>query len=106
MGDASQMEFRMAQIVKLAKVVERLAELDSRDTIYASEPWTEGSDAIVALEPERGGVPPEAAEVGMKYFLEVSIARDFVEDWIAALDEKPSSSAICQRLIRYAIYDA
>jgi len=42
----------------------------------------------------------------MTYFLEVSIARDFVEDWIASLDEKPSSSAIRQRLIRYAIFDA
>ena len=76
------------------------------DMRYHSRPASRGSsvivrtDAIVALEPERGGVPPEAAEVGMKYFLEVSIARDFVEDWIAALDEKPSSSAICKRLIR------
>ena len=96
----------MGQIVKLAKVVERLAELDSRDTIYVSEPWTEGSDAVVAPEPEQGGMPPEAAEVGMKYFLEVSIACDFVEDWIASLDEKPNSTAICRRLIRYAIDDA
>jgi len=42
----------------------------------------------------------------MTYFLEISIARDFEEDWIASLDEKPSSSAICQRLISYAIFDA
>ena len=42
----------------------------------------------------------------MKYFLEVDIAREVVEDWIASLGEKPNSTAICRRLIRYAIDDA
>jgi hypothetical protein len=42
----------------------------------------------------------------MKYFLEVDIARDFVEGRIASLGEKPTSTAICRRLIRYAIDDA
>jgi hypothetical protein len=43
----------------------------------------------------------------MMYFLEVDIARDEVlEGWIASLNEKPTSAAICQRLIEYAINDA
>jgi len=100
----------MGQIVKLIKLVERLAELDGEDTIYACEPWTEDSDAMVAREdPVRKpfGIPLEAAEAGMEYFLEVFIARDEVlEGWIASLDEKPTLAAICQRLIEYAINDA
>ena len=100
----------MGQIVKLIQLVERLAELDGEYTIYACEPWTEDSDAMVALEdPDRKpfGIPLEAAEAEMMYFLEVDIARDEVlEGWIASLDAKPTLAAICQRLIEYAIYDA
>lgn len=100
----------MGQIVKLIELVERLAELDGEDTIYAREPWTEDSDAMVAREdPDRKpfGIPLEAAEAGMQYFLEVFIARDEVlEGWIASLDEKPTLAAICRRLIEYAINDA
>ena len=99
----------MGQIVKLIELVERLAELDDEDTIYASEPWTEDSDAMVGLEDQDRkpfGIPIEAAEAGMAYFIEAFIAREFVEAWIASLDEKPTLAAICQRLIQYAINDA
>ena len=100
----------MGQIVKLIELVERLAELDDEYFIFACEPWTEDSDAMVAREdPDRKpfGIPLEAAEAGMAYFLEVFIARDEVlEGWIASLDEKPTSAAICQRLIQYATYEA
>lgn len=100
----------MGQIVKLIQLVERLAELDGEDTIYAREPWTEESDAMVAREDtdrKPFGIPLEAAEAGMQYFLEVFIARDEVlEGWIASLDEKPTLAAICRRLIEYAINDA
>ena len=99
----------MGQIVKLVKLVERLAELDGEDTIYACEPWTEDSAAMVAREDQDRkpfGIPLEAAEAGMMYFLEVFIAREVVEDWIAALGKKPTLSATCRRLIEYATYDA
>ena len=100
----------MGKIVKLIELVERLAELDGEETIYACEPWTEDSDAMVALEdPDRKpfGIPLEAAEAGMSYFLEVFIARDEVLEGLTAfLGEKPNSVAICQRLIEYATYDA
>jgi hypothetical protein len=91
---------------RLGDIVTRLSEFDVSDTIYAAEPWTEDSNAIVAYEPESGGLPPEAAEANMKYFLEVSIASDFLEDWIASLQDEPSASATCERLIQYAINDA
>jgi hypothetical protein len=98
----------MGQTVKLIRLIERLAELDDEDTIYACEPWIEDSDAMVAREDPKAhyGVPLEAAEAGMEYFLEVFIAREVVEGWLNNLDEKPTLAAICQTVIHYAIYDA
>jgi hypothetical protein len=93
-------------LTSLAAVVEQLTAFDNDDTIYASEPWTERSAAIVAREPEAGGLPPEAAGAGLKYFLEVSVAAEFIEGWIASLSYEPSLSSVCQRLIQYAIHDA
>jgi hypothetical protein len=92
--------------MNLAEAVERLKEFEGDDTIYASAPWTEESAAIVASEPESGGLPAEASKAGLKYFLEVSIAREVIEDWISGIGRQPDARAICQRLIQYAINDA
>jgi hypothetical protein len=100
----------MGQIAKLIKLVERLDELDDEDTIYVCEPWTEDSDAMVARDDPDSGLPfetpREAADAGMTYFLEVFVACEFLEDWTASLDEKPTLAATCRRLIEYAINDA
>lgn len=90
----------------LSDVVARLPDFDPEETIYASEPWTSQSEAISAREPAAGGLPLEASGAGMKYFLEVSIAQEFLMDWLASLDHEPTPSAICQRLIDYAANDA
>ena len=47
----------MGQIVKLIELLARLDELDSEEIIYACEPWTADSDAMVALEDPRKGKP-------------------------------------------------
>jgi len=96
----------MGQIMRLGDVLDRLSEFDSEDTVYASEPWTEDSDAMVAREPDQGGVPPGASDAGMKYFLEVSVAQVFKEDWLVSSKDEPTLSATHQRLIDYAINDA
>jgi hypothetical protein len=96
----------MAQGMKLANVVERLSDFDDEDTIYAQEPWCEESLAMVAREPEAGGVPLEAAQAGMKYFIEIHIAKQFIEDWVSLLQEVPTLSSTCRRLIEYAIHDS
>ncbi|MFQ3582055.1 MAG: hypothetical protein SNJ49_09135 [Chloracidobacterium sp.] len=92
--------------MRLIEVVEKLGRLDEESTIYASEPWTAESNAVVAPEPSEGGLPPEAEVQGLKYFLEVFIARDFVEDWSANLDADPTAQETCSRLIEYAVKDA
>ena len=96
----------MAKITKLLDIVGRLSDFDEDDTIYAAEPWAEDSAAMVAPEPDEGLVPAKAAKAGLTYFIEVFIAIEFTEAWVASQEEKPSQSAICQRLIEYATNDA
>jgi predicted secreted protein len=80
----------------LADVIEHLDDLDESATIYAQSPWSAESRAVVAVEPE-GGLPPAEA-AGLEYFLEVNVARD-----IAAL---ASSAACLDSVIYYAENDA
>lgn len=90
----------------LIEAVRDLDSLDEERTIYAAEPWTENSKVVVAPEPESGGLPAEAEKHGLKYFLEVFIARDFLDGWKANLSKKPTLQEQCARLIQYAITDA
>jgi hypothetical protein len=95
----------MGQKMKLIELVRDLDALDERSTIYASQPWAETSEAIVAYEPEAGGMPAEAQPLGLKYFLEVFIARDFIKGWAANCDTQPTLQQKCARLIAYAVSD-
>jgi hypothetical protein len=94
----------MGATMKLFKIVQELDALDNERTIYAAKPWTENSTAIVLREPEEA--PIEAEKLGLQYFLEVSVTRDFIEDWIASLDTVPTFQQKCIRLIQYATNDA
>ena len=90
----------------LADVCRRLDELDPDHTIYVRQPWTPDSAAVVAPEPDEGGLPPEAEGQGVSYFIEVYLAREFLADWQASLPAPASELAACRRLIAYATDDA
>jgi hypothetical protein len=92
-------------MMTLLEITEKLGELNREHTIYAAKPWSTNSAAVVAEEPQHG-LPGAAAEQGMSYFLEVFIARDFLDDWQATSPKKFSVQERCQRLIDYAINDA
>ena len=64
------------------------------------------SEAIVLRETPTGETPQEAKELGMRYFLEVSIANEFLADWTSSQENKPSAADACARLMRYATDDA
>jgi hypothetical protein len=49
-------------------------------TIYAAEPWSPSSEALVAWGSMKGGLPPEAAERQMVRLIEVEGAVDLLED--------------------------
>jgi hypothetical protein len=90
----------------LFEIIRDINKFDEAGTIYVKEPWTCDSTAIVAIEPDSGGLPKEAESLGLDYFIEVVIARDFLSDWVAALCIAPSTREQCERLIKYAINDA
>ncbi len=96
----------MGQVAKLIELVKTLESLDETATIYVGEPWSSESQAVVEVEPPSGGLPPAAAGAGLKYFLEVFVARDFLTDWESGLGRSPSARERCDRLIRYAVDDA
>lgn len=90
----------------LIEAVRDLGSFDRERTIYAALPWSMNSLVIVEYEPLSGGLPKEAEELGLKYFIEVFIAFDFLEDWVKSCDATPSLKEKCDRLIQYAINDA
>lgn len=96
----------MGQVTNLADIAARLSEFDQTYTIYAGEPWTAASSAIVDYEPDEGGLPAEARRLGLSYFLEIEIASDVLDDWIRTQAQQPDAAARCQRLIDYAVNDA
>jgi hypothetical protein len=57
----------IGQAMRLGDVIDRLSEFDSEETIYALEPWTAESAAIVAREPAHGHLLQEALLAGMKF---------------------------------------
>ena len=90
----------------LIQIMDQLGSLSNDATIYAEEPWTEGSAAIVEVEPDDGGLPDEAKAGGLTYFIEVAIAREFLEGWAGNLRSEPTLEEKCDRLVRYAVFDA
>jgi hypothetical protein len=93
-------------MMTLLEAIRDLDSLDEGSTIYAAEPWSADSQAVVAPEPDTGGLPAEARKPGLKYFLEVFVARDFLEGWVGNLDAEPTTQEKVARLIQYAITDA
>lgn len=81
----------------LIELIRNLDALDEQSTICASQPWSDASEALADYEPEAGGIPAEAQRLGLKYFLEVFIARNLLKDWTANCDTPPATQRTCAR---------
>jgi len=92
-------------MMKLLDVLRTINSLDEGSTVYATEPWTQDSTAIVEVEPDEGGLPVSAQERGMTYFLEVALIREFLLAWEATLGGVPTLEQKCTRLIQFATHD-
>jgi len=90
----------------LLDIIATLDRFDDGDTIYCREPWTRNSVALVAPEPESGGLPSEADRLGLRYFLEIELAKDLIASWAGSAGVKPSVEQQCDRVIAYAENDA
>ena len=63
----------------LREAIERLDEWERSDLICCRRPWTAASECVVVAAEEHA-VPREVAASGFKYFLEVSTAREIIEE--------------------------
>jgi hypothetical protein len=95
-----------AAMSKLVEIIEQLSDYDPELTIYAKEPWTPTSEALVDEDPEDGGLPASAQSKGLSYFLEVFIATEFIEGWLSTRTRPVSPREQCERLVQYAVNDA
>lgn len=91
----------------LAELINNLDSLNEESTIYAiADPdWSESSLAVAVLDPDGGSLPPEAA--GMKYLLEVAIAKEVLDVWREWRQGKtPTIHDKCEAVIYYAKNDS
>jgi len=66
-------------LTTLIDVVRDLESLPEEATICAAKPWSETSQALIVAEADDRGMSSEAQSLGMAYFWEVFIAREFLE---------------------------
>jgi hypothetical protein len=85
--------------------VANLSDHDDEMTIYAKEPWTCDSEALLSRESGVAGVP-EGTASDAAYFIEVCVAKEFLEGWRARRRRTATAKEQCERLIQYAINDA
>lgn len=88
----------------LLEAVQQIEALDSEATIYARYPWLPSSEARLAVE--SSAEEEEAKAAGLRYFIEVFIAQEFLEDWRAGMKKSPSTQQCYDRLIEYVANDA
>lgn len=92
--------------MNLVDFVKNIEDVDD-DAIIFQEDKTNPDSAIILsyAEDGDGGTKEEG---GKKYFylIEVFLAKEFIEDWVASLISKPNSKEIAKRLYEYAINDA
>ena len=90
----------------LLHVIEHLEALDQAHTIYAKQPWSPQSEAALASPPDSNAlVPADLLAQGFSYFLEVSIAQEFLAG-LGSTHALPSFQQQCERIIQYAVNDA
>lgn len=97
---------------KLIDIIRNLKDFDPYLTIYAQPSprgeWSEQSVAIVAQD-VNGYAPEQIAKRGFKYFLEIFITNEIIEDWIAikktTSDNVESIESLCAMVIFYAEND-
>jgi hypothetical protein len=90
--------------MNLPDMVRDLDSLDRESAIYAVKPWAEGSEAILVSDSETGERIIYDRPNGMSYFIDITVARDFLEDF-AVGNQKRILRRQVQPADYYAIYD-
>lgn len=90
-------------MTKLIDILAQIDDFDPEDVIFVKPEWSREAEAKVFRLTEDYRIPNEATSLGYKYFLEVDVVRqvlDEFKDRDCTLDER------CTRVIQYATYDA
>jgi len=86
--------------MKIIEAVRQIETLDTKATLFVRQPWTTESEAALAVE---GTVEEERIRgEGMSYFLEVTVARDFLIGLKDTRRKAPRAGQLCKWLIEYA----
>jgi hypothetical protein len=92
--------------MNLEEFVQRIKEADEDLIIFQKgKPDINADIALFKGEERENGVVTVGGEK-YYYFLEVFIAREFIEDWVNSLGHRPTCREIAMRLWEYAINDA
>ncbi|HRI68308.1 MAG TPA: hypothetical protein PK156_28960 [Polyangium sp.] len=91
-------------MMTILELIERIGELDDEDVIFAKPEWNEHSEARIFRLTSDYRVPPEAIAFGFKYFLEVAVVKQVLDEF----QNRPNVSMLakCRRVIYYATFDA
>lgn len=91
----------------LKEAIYQLKTLEPEHTIWIEKgkKWEANSSVVVLPEKDQGGPPDDLS--GFEYFLEVFIAKEFIEDYLKGqeLNDRNIIEST-NRIIRYAINDA
>ena len=87
----------------LGEVIRALDSMDPTATIYAVEPWTSESGAVVAHNEVECNA---ALQQGLMDFMSVGMAQEFLDGWTQNVATPPTLEDRCARLIHYARFDA
>lgn len=92
--------------MKLIDLVKDIKNLDEEAIIFQEDRENPNSDIILSLVED--GDEQVKQQEGRKYYylIEVFLAKEFIEDWEASLDYKPTLEQTTERLYDYAINDA
>ena len=89
----------------LEYLVANIDEFDEELVIFQKDELSIDSD-IVLFEQDDDNTVRIKDGIKYIYFLELFLAKEFIEDWTNGLDLKPNTREIALRLLQYAIYDA
>lgn len=92
--------------MKLIDLIKDIDNIDQEAIIFQEEKENPNSDIILSFaEDGDEGIKEEG---GRKYYylIEVFLAKEFVDDWVASLDYEPTIEEKAKRLYDYAMNDA
>ena len=92
--------------MKLVELIEHLEDVNEELIIFQEDKKNFNSDIILAFGEDGDGGIKYLNGKKYHYLIEVYLAKEFIEDWVASLDYLPHSVEKAKRLYEYSINDA